>query len=128
MGADFVYAIVEVTEPENYWQDWLGELNDDEVMAYVRETDDRHDWIDLYDYHDELGKPAFCQKVVERVSEAVKVCYDYQQNREMGWHHDGDRIFIMSGGMSWGDPPTECLDDMWMFDNLRYWRNNKEDK
>lgn len=126
MGAEFVYAIVEVTEEEEHWQDWLGELDDAEVMAYVQETNDINDWIDLYDY-DIIGEPAFCQKVVERVSEAVKVCYDYQQNREMGWHNIGARTFIVSGGMTWGDAPTDCLDDMWMFDNLRYWRENNEE-
>ena len=127
MGAEFVYAIVEVTEPEEYWQGLLGELDDGQVMAFVNETNDQYDWIDLYDY-DDLGEPAFCQQVAERVSEAVNVCYDYQQNREMGWHHDGERIFIVSGGMTWGDAPTDCLNDMWMFDNFRYWHDvNKED-
>lgn len=122
MGADFVYAIVEVTKPESYWQDIIGELNDGEVMAFAHETNDQYDWFDLYDYEN-IGEPAFCQKVAERISEAVGVSYGYTQNREMGWYQDGIRTFAITGGMSWGDKPTECIDDVWMFDNFCYWND-----
>jgi len=120
MGADFVYAIVEVTKPESYWQNIIGELDDGQVMSFVRDTDDQHGWVEMFDY-DPTAEAEFCQKVAERLSEAVNVCYGYTQNREMGWHQDGDRTFAITGGMSWGDSPTECIDDMWMVDNFHYW-------
>ena len=119
MGADFIWARAEVTEPVEYWLDWFGELNDDQMIDFIDATDDTFFWRDC---HTDESEAALCQSVAERLSTAISVCYDYDSNREMGWYIEDGRMFILTGGMTWGDDPTEAYADIWMFAELRDWR------
>jgi hypothetical protein len=126
MSGEFVFGIVDVTKSDRVWFDRLGELDDGEVMSFVRATDDVHNWVGAWSIPGE-DESVFCQRIVERLVDAVRTCYQYDDHREMGWFVDGGRTFAVTGGMSWGDSPTECLDDMWMFGNFQSWYNERKD-
>jgi hypothetical protein len=99
MGADFIYEIVEVNQPLKYWQEILGELNDGEAQHFSDDTE-------LYIF-EEMTE----QEIVERIDEAFQVVYG--DSSEIGWWSPDGGItqYRLTGGMSWGDDPTDVYRD-----------------
>lgn len=120
MGAEFLMAVAEITEPEQYWLDLLGEMDDGAMAAYVKETETLHYWEE--DYADELDtdedRAKFYQYVAERVNEGIKTCYS--DSREGAWFSDGEKKWYVTGGMSWGDLPTDIFDNVRIMDSFQY--------
>ena len=52
MGADFTYAVANITETKEHWQDILGELHDGKMKAYIKESDTLLYWSEYYDHLD----------------------------------------------------------------------------
>jgi hypothetical protein len=124
MGATFIHAMAEVSKPKEHWLNILGELNDGEIMEYVQATDETHDWESEWAYIEGFDKddaPTFAQTVAERLTEAINVCYDVEHNPQLGWFRIDDWEFVITGGMSWGDNPTDYMADVEMFDSFQLW-------
>ena len=131
MSAEFVFAVANVTKPKDYWLDYISHMDDGHMASFIDETDDQFDWSDRIDHpvsdpysHD------FYQKVAEAIVEAVNVAYDYYYNRELGWRTYKGETLVITGGMTWGDEPTDAFDAVRIFDALQYWDEttyNKED-
>ena len=122
MGASFIYAIAEVSKPKEHWLNILGELNDGEIMEYVQATDETHDWESVWAYTEGFDKddaPTFAQTVAERLTEAINACYT--DSPQLGWWVVDERQFVITGGMSWGDDPTDYLADVEMFATFQEW-------
>jgi len=99
MGADFIFEVVEAGRPIQYWQQILGELDDGQVQEFAKMPSLDYLW-------DEMTE----QQIVERIDEAFKVVYN-SDSREIGWFNDEDKRWVITGGMSWGDDPTDCYRD-----------------
>ncbi len=120
MGADFLMAVAEITKPEQYWYDLLGEMDDGAIDAYVEESETLHYWKE--DYEGELvtdkDRSKFYQYVAERVNDAIKTCYG--ESREGSWFSDGEKKWYVTGGMSWGDDPTDIFNEVRVMDSFQY--------
>ena len=110
MGADFIWGRVEVTEPKSTW---LNRILEADIAAFAETTEDDYYWSDSYE------EDGLVEGVTEELRTAIEICYGYHQNREMGWFIEGDRTYALTGGMSWGDDPTEALRDIWLFDSFQ---------
>lgn len=102
MSADFIWAMADVTESKAEWIDRLNQT-----------TDEAFETLDHWSIPDE--------DVRGRIAEAIDVCYDYMNRSDMGWFSDerGGGTYVFSGGMSWGDSPTEAFDDIWVFSEFQ---------
>jgi hypothetical protein len=113
-------AVAEITKPKEYWLDLLGEMDDGAMAAYTKESETLIYWEE--DYPDELdtdeARAKFYQYVAERVNDAIKVCYS--DSREGGWFSDGEKKWYVTGGMSWGDDPTDIFNDVRIVDSFQY--------
>lgn len=131
MSAEFVFAKVNVTLDKSHWLDRIRGLDDTELESFVAETDDQFYWADRVDHPaSDLYSYDFLRKVADAVVEAVQVSYDYDYNRELGWFKHGEDTLVVTGGMSWGDAPTDAFDSVRVFEAFQYWDEairNKED-
>lgn len=129
MSADFVFAVANITKSEDYWQDYISHMDDGHMESFVNETDDQFYWADMFDHPvSDLYSHDFLQKVAEHVSAAVTHCY--RDERDLGWWKNDGQTFVITGGMTWGDAPTDSFDAVRIFDALQYWDEtirNKED-
>jgi hypothetical protein len=119
MGADFIYAIANITETKEHWHTILGELHDGKMEAYINESETLMYWSEDYDDLD-TDSPEFFQAVAERVSDAIEVAYS--DSRELGWLIDNsEEKWAITGGMSWGDAPTDIFHDLRIVDSFQTW-------
>lgn len=54
------------------------------------------------------------EDVRELLREGVRILSDEELGRDTGWFIGTDAtIYILTGGMTWGDSPTEACDPIW---------------
>lgn len=96
MGADFIGTLIEV--PELTYTEALARL------AGMSDADlDELLWDTPHD--DEHGRVFFTEQLRQFYEKMLP-----GHDREVGmWQIDGKR-YIVTGGMSWGDPPTDAYD------------------
>lgn len=104
MGADFIVAYARKSDsPESLKT--LVQYATPELIMWIAE-DAGDEW--LYDDITGEGTDPDAQ-YRELLVEAIDYIHN-EQPRDMTWIHDpdlGDRPIILTGGMSWGDDPTE---------------------
>jgi len=83
------------------------------MQSFIDYSDEMFDWEDALD-------PFSAQDVAERVSEAIEVAYD-DFRRDVGYWQEGDTLYALSGGLSWGDEPTDAMRDLMIFNYLQVW-------
>lgn len=116
MGAEFVWVTTRLNGEADDWVDFVNSWDETTTRKFVDDTDNELFWSDIYE-DDRL-----CEDVVARLLEAISVCYGYMSSREMGWTVDSDgTIVILTGGMTWGDEPTEAFREIILFDMLQLW-------
>lgn len=129
MGAEFIFAVANVTKSKDYWLDYISHMDDSHMESFVQESDDQFYWADRTEYpSSELYSHEFLQKVSELIVDAVNESYEYEHNRELGWFIQGEETIVVTGGMTWGDDPTEAFDSVRIFDALQYWDENIRNK
>jgi hypothetical protein len=66
-------------------------------------------WEDFYNWScDKI--PPLADTIRKDAGKAIKDFFACQDGREMAYILVKDVLLIISGGMSWGDAPTECFD------------------
>lgn len=129
MGASFIFCTANVTKPKEYWLDYISHMDDSHMDSFITITDEEFYWADRFDHPaNDLYSHAFYQKVAEVIVEAVNVSYDYEYNLEIGWFEHADETLIVTGGMSWGDDPTDALDKVAIFHTLQHWDKHHRNK
>ena len=99
MGAEFIFEVVEADKPYPHWATILGELDDGKVQNFIDRTH--------YEYRFDDMTP---QEVVERIDEAFDNIWN-QPSRETGLVMLEGKQYFLTGGMSWGDDPTDIFPD-----------------
>ena len=113
MGADLMLNYVEIAEPREKAQSRLDQLVLTEADLSTFENCGYH-YFEDEDFSEELAK-----KMRAKIQEALDVVYGCH---EKGYRRDitsltidGNRTFYFTGGMSWGEDPSECYTDFWIF-------------
>lgn len=130
MGADFLMAVAEITKPAQHWYDLLGEMDDGAIDAYVKESDHipwEDDGYEDYfgeEYKGDLATEAeraeFYQFVADRINDAITTCYGvYGESRQGASFSDGEKKWYVTGGMSWGDDPTDIFQEVCIMESFQ---------
>jgi len=119
MSADFVFAVVEIDRTQDDWQSFVTGMDDDTVRQFIAETNDELYWDEYFEDPVDMER-----QVCERLCEAIGICFG--GSREVGYWRDNGREFVVTGGMSWGDEPTDAMADVYMLSVLRDWRASLE--
>lgn len=109
MGADFAFAITEMkaTREQAYAKARYLTLPD-QLDATVSDLEDYCGITAWYD----LEETPTEHQVYEFLKRCIDTVYDSESRRDCGFFViDSDRVFFITGGMSWGDPPTDVYDD-----------------
>ena len=113
MGADLMLNYVEIAEPREKAQARLDRLVLTEADLFTFEN------CGCYDFQDEDFSEELAKKMRAKIQEALDIIYDFHEKgyrRDMtSLTIDGNRTFYFTGGMSWGDDPSECYTDFWIF-------------
>lgn len=119
MGADLIFECVEIKETKEKALERLAKIAIDE------NTISRFFDCNYYEYEEEDFTPELAEKMRKRIIEAVEVVYGtYRDTGTM--QLDGDRTLAFTGGMSWGDSPTEAITDYAIFNEFLgypFWAN-----
>jgi hypothetical protein len=119
MGADFTLAIVEKPEEgeKEVWRTRLTSLNREDFISMI--DDHGCPYFADYDYWDDLeeGKDgeeerylAYLRKEASDLVDSIYYLAWVNPGRECAWVYLDNKIYLASGGMSWGDSPTEAYD------------------
>jgi hypothetical protein len=113
MGADFVFAVAVFKNWDTGYEE-QNQLNErkDKLIKIIKEATPRQ----VDEYFENKGDSEVTGKdltLVGKRNVIIKVIEDFfdcLNSREVGsFQLDGNRIYV-SGGMSWGDPPTDSMD------------------
>jgi len=110
MGADMILEVTSFGPNTNE-----GKAQRTIIKALEKENFNTDEWKDYaetayIDEDDELIKDA--------VIDIVTGFFDCLDSREVTWIHTIEGKYIITGGMSWGDDPTEAGTIMYKFNNL----------
>lgn len=113
MGADLLLNYVEIAEPREKAQARLDKLQMTEEHLSMFED------CGIYQFSDEEFSEQVQKDMKARLQRALDVVYDNDEK----WTTrdvtrliiDGNRTFLFTGGMSWGDDPTNSYTDFWIF-------------
>ena len=119
MSADFVFAVVEIDRTQDDWQSFVTGMDDDTLRQFITATNDDLYWDEYFEDPVDMER-----QVRERLCEAIGICYG--GSNEIGYWRDNGREFVVTGGMSWGDDPTDAMADVYMLGVLRDWRASSE--
>jgi hypothetical protein len=112
MGADLLLNYVEIREPRDKAQARLDKL----VLSEADLTN--FEDCGEYQFSDEEFTEQVHKDMRARLQRALDVVYDNneQTSRDVtGFNIDGNRTFLFTGGMSWGDDPSESYADFCIF-------------
>ncbi len=108
MGADFIFAISKQCEDPDKAKNQIDQLPSD-VLAEVAE----HAFGEIPADDDVDG----WQQVTDLLKEGIDIVYDADR-RDLGTIYiDKPGVYVITGGMSWGDNPTEACPPMWALQN-----------
>jgi len=113
MGADLLLNYVEIAEPREKAQARLDRL----VL-----TEEHLETFENCGYH-EFEEEDFSKEIETRMRSKLQECLDVVYDcleghapRDVTWLDiDGDRKFLFTGGMSWGEEPSDYYTDFWLF-------------
>lgn len=103
MGADFIFAITKVCTNPNQAKRAVGNLSYD-ILAEISEAL----WGDLPEPEDLEA----LQDVRDTLFSAIDLVVDPDRRDQSFIHIAEPGEYVISGGMSWGDSPTESFDPM----------------
>ena len=112
MGADLCVDYVELKETEAEALSRLAKLviNEDTLDRFINNAS-------YFEWEEEDFTPELAEKMRKRIADAVDVVYG--DRRDTAWLKiDGDRTFAFTGGMSWGDEPTDAMEDFRIFNEF----------
>jgi len=110
MGADLMLNYIEIAEPREKAQARLDRL------VLTEEHLETFENCGYYGFEEEDFSEETEKKMREKLQECLDVVYDADGRRDVSsFIIDGNRTFYLTGGMSWGDDPSECYTDFWIF-------------
>jgi len=122
MGADLCLVHVDITEPINTWLDRLGEWDDGTVDHFADKygvdyiLDDIREALEYDGFTGSALEALLRQRFVERVQQAIECAYSEIPSRTVNKARLGDRWWAITGGLTWGDVPTDEYDDFLLAD------------
>ena len=113
MGADLLLNYVEIAEPREKAQARLDKLQMTQELLEAFEN------CGEYQFSDEEFSEQVQKSMRARLQRALDVVYDNEEKwttRDVTRYViDGNRTFLFTGGMSWGDDPSESYADFCIF-------------
>ena len=117
MGADFIYSIAPV------------EVDKEKLVARAKvltyeEAEEIYNEGEYFFPGAETEEDAeFLQGIIDRIVEAIEICYT--TSRYLDHLTLKGTRYVLTGGMSWGDTPTDVYDDVCILANFDYWLERK---
>jgi hypothetical protein len=114
MGADLLMTYIEIKEPREKAKERLDKL------VITEEDLERFDSCGSFEFEDQEFSSELALKVKTRLGEILDSVYDFAEGKAYSreittFDLDGDRKFLITGGMSWGEDPTDYFTDFWIF-------------
>lgn len=101
MGADFCYALVDTSIKKQDLVEYVKTMSDEDVSKFA----DYHFGMFANDYEtDEEFVTTTRANIIAFVEEA----YGSENSREVGFFTVKGTTFLITGGMTWGDDPTDA--------------------
>lgn len=110
MGADFVFAITPVGVPEDVARQRIAVVPRSD-LGYIADV--------LFGEDSRLMSDEDFQEIRDYLHEAVDVVYQALEGerRDAGWWKDPEGLpYVVTGGMTWGDDPTDAWRPVMAFD------------
>jgi hypothetical protein len=108
MGADMMLAYARVDQDKSFWLDGLAEATDKQLVDYADEYD--HCTLFPEDDDEQFSRATLIRQAIV---DAVEMCYS--ESREIAVCEIGGVRYACTGGLSWGDAPTDAFDYVLMF-------------
>lgn len=119
MGADFTYALVSMTPDKPTLTNFIKDMD---YRTLVTFTEVCYVFSSVSD-EDIEDDNEWTEQIKEKLIGAVDAVFDSGSSREVGHLFINENHYLITGGMSWGDPPTDIYPDFDTVENLQnYYR------
>ena len=108
MGADFVYAYTPIREDRETWISRLAKTSDTDIADIFDATGFDHLLMD-----DEDGRTILLN-VINEIWDAHE-----HHNRETATLVIDGELCLLTGGTTWGDPPTDIYDSIMLYEDFQ---------
>ena len=105
MGADLIVAICEMKLTKDEAIKKAGKIIEDDLAGLVETLE--HWGVGPWVSPDELPTK---NEALEYLSEQIELVYSYMNRRDCTPLYIDGKTFALTGGMSWGDTPTDAYD------------------
>ena len=120
MGADFIYGICQIPAYEDgtkVARDILGQVMKQRFLNCF--TEEKESLLDDLGIYIEDKNDSEIEELIENYAEEVKYFYTSGlDHRDVGILYLENKYYALSGGMSWGDEPTDSFRIMTIIDSL----------
>jgi len=100
-------------------------------LVFVEDDIERLVDCGAVDWYDEEWNPSLSDNIRERLRIAVNVVYGAMGRDTVDFTVDGERAFVVTGGPSWGDEPSNEYADFNLFNcfvGFPYWLDPNDPK
>lgn len=115
MGADFIGAIVPISRSRAEALRVLHELPDESIVRALSNTNLDPEWDDdhFWDFPKDGDPQIKRDTLLPELEKYVNIAYDIAEDkhRVASWFRHDDILFVIAGGVSWGDTP-EFVDEL----------------
>ena len=123
MGADFIYHILPRCE--------LTPQRRIELIWKIEQIETKDELVNLIEnpfWIDDDETDGLKQFLIDKIESYENLNY----RRDVGWLYLNDRFYLLTGGMSWGDEPTDAFTEFeylqWAWPELEKWAKEDEEK
>lgn len=97
MGADFLYAVADMSIDKDTLVSLVNGMDYHAMVGlsnaiYLGDIEDDEEWV---------------QESKKELIDHINVVYSSRDSREVGYMNIKDTEYLITGGMSWGDEPTD---------------------
>jgi hypothetical protein len=106
MGADLIVAICEMTVSQDEAIERASKLVNDDLVGLIKTLDEWGvgPWAGI---ESELPTK---DEALEYLRDQIEVVYSYMDRRDCVPLNIDGKVYALTGGMSWGDTPTDAYD------------------
>lgn len=117
MGADMLVYAISVSKHDIASENGL-KLMKQELEKVKKNLNEKpfllDEWEESADYNDTEDEQELKDIAKNAVDKLILACA-YEHHREMTWLNYPERFIIVTGGLSWGDMPTELSETVYQF-------------
>jgi len=130
MGADLSVNYVDTTKPKEHWDSIVANISDQDIFECLRDTFVMWQYESEEYFQDYENAGEYFEKPTQELFDALRrdilegFGLAYSEPRDSAVLVVDGRRITLTGGLSWGDDPTDSYHSFGVVQEFQYWYEN----